>query len=189
MYRSAKGGNDTITGGDYSSVIVSAGDTVEMSDNAKGGNDTLTGGNSNFNDDLVGDAHSMHGSTTCGNDRLVSGIGRDFMWGDAVFKDPTVVTGADVFVFAPNNGDDVVNDFEQGKDHIDLTAFANLTLRISSDGQDSVIDLGDGNNVTVVGVNDLRATDFYLNDTFTIMIWGCRLLLERHFHNVALVGQ
>ena len=42
--------------------------------------------------------------------------------GDAQYKDPAVITGANVFVFAPNNGQDTVNDFEQGKDHIGLTA-------------------------------------------------------------------
>ena len=87
------------------------------------------------------------------------------MWGDAQYKDATVLTGADVFVFAQNNGQDTIGDFEQGKDHIDLTAFefSGLdTFTISNDGTNSVIDLGGGNSVTVLGVVNLHASDFYL---------------------------
>ena len=55
------------------------------------------------------------------------------------------VRGADQFVFAPDNGEDTIHDFEQGTDHIDLTAFgfSNIdALAISDDGTNSVIDFG-----------------------------------------------
>jgi threonine dehydrogenase-like Zn-dependent dehydrogenase len=63
----------------------------------------------------------MYDNVVGGSDRLVSGTGSaDYMWGDAVYKDAAAVGGLDVFVFAPNNGQDVMYDLEQGKDHIDL---------------------------------------------------------------------
>ena len=52
----------------------------------------------------------------------------------------------------------------QGKDHIDVTAlnFTFDAMNISSDGQgNSIVDLGQGNTVTVLGVNALTANDFY----------------------------
>ena len=83
-------------------------------------------------------------------------------------KDPAVVTGADIFAFLQNNGQDTIHDFEQGKDHIALTALTNLmsfaAVKISSDGLgDSVIDLGQGNTITLAGLdpNALTANDFY----------------------------
>src|SRR5262249_12354301 len=150
VFDSAKGGNDTITGGDAGgTTLCTAMDlgcltvqraatmcspvgmppitssTAMLKLNAKGGDDTLIAGEAMVKF-LYGDAHEMYGYATGGNDRLVSGPGNDEMWGDAHYKAPTVVTGADVFVFLQNNGQDTIHDFEQGKDHIDLTALTNL---------------------------------------------------------------
>jgi hypothetical protein len=44
------------------------------------------------------------------------------MWGDAGLVADEAQGGSDTFVFAADNGKDVIYDFEQGKDHIDLQA-------------------------------------------------------------------
>jgi len=121
----------------------------------------------------------MYDNVVGGSDRLVSGTGSaDYMWGDAVYKDAAAVGGSDVFVFAPNNGQDVMYDLEQGKDHIDLTAikeldFAHLGISYldgtySDDnvsGQDAaVIGLRGGNTITAVGFDashPLTSNDFF----------------------------
>ena len=51
---------------------------------------------------------------------------RRLQWGDAVYKEAAAVGGLDVFVFAPNNRQDVMYDLEQGKDHIDLAPIKEL---------------------------------------------------------------
>ena len=81
---SARGGSDTLTGGDASGTAVvgfnrlvgDAGET--MSDSAKGGNDTLTGGDAsgsgNVNNVLIGDAGIfITDSAQGGNDTLTGG--------------------------------------------------------------------------------------------------------------------
>src|SRR5215831_17318648 len=104
-----------------------------MEGNARGGDDTLIGA-ANSDSILVGDAKSMSGNVHGGRDTLISGTGTDLMWGDAQFIDgvaasptaPTgdVITGADVFVFAPNNGNDEIFDFRHGDgDKIDVSAY------------------------------------------------------------------
>ena len=55
---------------------------------------------------------------------LVSGHANDSMWGNAVVTGPNITPGHNTFVFAPFNGNDTINDFHSGLDHIDLTADA-----------------------------------------------------------------
>ena len=46
------------------------------------------------------------------------------MYGDGQVIDPSVTTGADTFVFAPDNGTDFVGDFRQtDHDKIDVSAY------------------------------------------------------------------
>jgi hypothetical protein len=44
------------------------------------------------------------------------------MWGDADVMADSAQGGYDTFVFAADNGLDFIYDFEQGKDHVDLSA-------------------------------------------------------------------
>ena len=110
--------------------------------------------------------------------------------GDAQYKDPTVVTGADVFVFAPNNGQDTVNDFEQGKDHIGLTADAAIGIHQFSDlniqtvGANSVIHIDANDDITVVGDDHLTAADFYFNGSNASTVSDASPAA-----NIALLGQ
>jgi hypothetical protein len=107
-----------------------------------------------------------------GNDVLVSGArADDEMWGDGQKLDSCVGTGSDRFVFRPDNGADVINDFESGKDHIDLTDFAvagihnfnDLTYTQTPTG--TSLDLGlssDGvsNSVALLELTALHENDF-----------------------------
>jgi hypothetical protein len=190
MSGSTQGGNDTLTGGNNSGsgtvTNTLRGDASTMSGSAQGGNDILKGGDNSgsgsVSNELVGDAEFMLNSAQGGNDRLISGTNaRDQMWGDAkiingVIASPTaptgtVTTGSDTYVFAPGNGRDSIMDFRQSDhDKIDVSAFgfadfAALSLAISDNGVNTLINFGGGNGVVLVGFADsslLTAGDFIL---------------------------
>ena len=162
-------GNDSITGGVNSGNAL-FGDVNTALDNVAFGNDTLVGGADGTNT-MYGDAYSASDTVVWGADRLVSGTNsNDIMWGDAEFRDAGP-GGADTFVFAANNGQDTIGDFEIGRDKIDLTAltaitgFGDLDIDDTTDVAgdsvaDTVITLSAGNTVTLVGVTGLTDTDF-----------------------------
>lgn len=91
-----------------------------------------------------------------GQDSLTSGTGNDHMIGGA---------DADQFVFAQLNGHDTL-EFETDLDKIDLTAFSAVgihgfaDLEIEEMGGNSIVHFDADNDITVVGVSNLRATDF-----------------------------
>jgi hypothetical protein len=188
MSNNARGGNDTLTGGaggisnnGFNHIF---GDARSMSGNCQGGNDTLIAGDnrpniapSTFSNLLCGDAVFISDSVRCGNDRLISGTGDDDMWGDAgaingVVASPTtptgnVKTGKDTFVFGPDNGNDLIDDFRQSDhDRIDVRAYgfhsiADMTL--TAVGGNTKIAFDANNSVTLVGIGDpgiLRGSDF-----------------------------
>jgi Ca2+-binding RTX toxin-like protein len=73
--------------------------------------------------------------------------------------------GADIFVFELGSGNDIISDFEQGVDMIDVSGygFANFnTLAINVGTENSVINFGAGNTVTVLDVVNLDMYDFYI---------------------------
>jgi hypothetical protein len=90
------------------------------------------------------------------------------MWGDAATMTAGATGGHDVFAFGRRNGHDVIEDFRQGEDQIDLsklgTRFDQLevtTSDVDGDGAlDSVIKLSGANSVTVLGVSSLSQNDF-----------------------------
>lgn len=94
-------GNDSITGGDFADSM-----------DGGGGNDTLSGGGEG--DTLSGRAGRDVLTGGDGSDRLVGGADGDTLSGGA---------GGDVFVFEKLNGNDVVTDFQNGIDKIDIQAF------------------------------------------------------------------
>jgi Ca2+-binding RTX toxin-like protein len=175
----ASGGDDLIRGGAHSENTLQ-GDARYLF--SQGGNDTLIASHTGSNE-LYGDAYQMLNPAFGGDDRLISGRGDDHLWGDAKFRsgiylgeatedewleDPPVTDdttgGADTFVFKLGNGDDTIHDFEQGKDIIELCLIGKLDafddLSIAQDGDDSVIDLGCGDSITVIGVDELGESDF-----------------------------
>jgi Ca2+-binding RTX toxin-like protein len=80
--------------------------------------------------------------------------------------------GDDTFVFAPGSGQDVISDFTPGQgtdDVIDVAAFdfsdfEAVKSRSSDSGIGTVIDLGNGDRVTLTGVqvSQLYHEDFIL---------------------------
>ena len=167
MVDHAHGGNDVLTLGGTTGFMSLYGDAYSMSDHAVGGNDTLIGGLTG-NDTLIGDAFSMQGKAVAGNDTLISRGANDQMWGDGVVVATTVIRGENTFVFAPMNGQDTINDFNPGHDHIDLTADAAIgvhqfsDLHIDTVGNNSVIAFDPHDQITVVGNTHLTAHDFLL---------------------------
>jgi Ca2+-binding RTX toxin-like protein len=97
--------------------------------------------------------------TLTGNDadnQLVGMRGTDFYWGG---------DGDDLFIFYDGNGIDLIGDFTASDDVIGLYGFGftSMTdLTLVQDGNDTVIDLGDGDQITLAMVDklDLAADDF-----------------------------
>jgi uncharacterized surface protein with fasciclin (FAS1) repeats len=138
----AKGGNDIIHAGSGDDVVLGgAGRDVIFGES---GNDLLRGGT--------------------GNDVVAGGSGNDTIHGDRGNDTLSGGTGADVFVFAPRGGNDVVIDFRNGQDRIDLSAF-NLAgfhdLHLTGGSVVTRLDLGD-THVTILGLalNKADASDF-----------------------------
>jgi hypothetical protein len=186
------GGNDALVGGANSNQNTLAGDAYEMYSSV-GGSDTVTGGagGTNF---MYGDSVYAYSGSTGGNDRLVSADNTtDYMWGDFGSTPDcanTITYGNDTFVFTQNSGNDFINDFQQGRDIVELKGFfrehipeqalahvperalnhllesfkdLNIqTTDVNSDGKmDSVIHFDTNNTVTVYNVHHLTASDFH----------------------------
>lgn len=157
---SGDGGDDYLHNQGANSLLV--GDGGAMYGEARGGNDELSG--SRFADVIVGDGQAMNDSSAGGNDVLLGGKGNDTLWGDAQgFTLEDERAGDDRFVFGKVSGKDVIHDFQQGHDIIDVqqigyTGIGQLT--ITDDGTNSVVHFHGINQVTVLGVTGLNAADF-----------------------------
>lgn len=127
-------GNDFIDGGEGNDTIRGEADNDELRGND--GADTLYGGSGadtiygqSGNDILYGEAENdlMFGGT--GNDQIYGGAGDDKIFGKAGQDYMQGGTGVDVFVFddlthSTSTEMDIIGDFEQGSDIIDLKAFS-----------------------------------------------------------------
>ncbi|MCY4099971.1 MAG: M10 family metallopeptidase C-terminal domain-containing protein [Rhodobacteraceae bacterium] len=152
-------GDDTISGGD-------AGDYLY----GHQGSDTLKGGAGN---DFIAGGQ--------GDDTIIGGEGDDTLYGDGyrsdeVYSDgtPTGETDKDTFVFSPDSGNDIIKDFNDGEDLIDLTAFTNISgfndINASQVGNNVVIRFSGDNSITLSNfdLSDLDASDFVFHDTSTM---------------------
>lgn len=176
-------GDDTLDGGDNTDLLIGgagddslfgqigfdslfggAGDdfafggTLDDLLNGGAGDDTLFG--ESRNDTLLGGKgdDSLDGGE--GNDRLEGGRGDDTLTGG---------TGQDLFVFAPRGGADLVTDYVDGQDRIDLgaydfTGFADMlteaTLNAVAGGVRIDFDTGDVVLLQGATLAGLTATDF-----------------------------
>ncbi|WP_295524638.1 FG-GAP-like repeat-containing protein [Novosphingobium sp. Chol11] len=118
-----------------------------------------------------------------GDDTLVGGAGSDTLNGGAGFDRLIGGSGSDVFAYTVRQFDaDVITDFVQGVDRINLVALgiadlATLAPFISQNGADSVISLvfgGENETITVKGVlpSQLAANDFIFNTSATALTPG-----------------
>ncbi len=143
----ANGGNDKVNGG--------------------GGNDVILGGTGN--DDLKG----MQGNDTLrgedGHDDLRGGQGMDLIAGGTGNDDLTGGKGADVFLFAAGDDKDVIEDFRNGQDRIDLTAYGfdgyhdfRAKADVYAHEKSVIIDLGHGDKITLDGIklSQIESSDF-----------------------------
>ncbi|SDD94329.1 M10 family metallopeptidase C-terminal domain-containing protein [Ruegeria marina] len=131
----ATGGNDSLTGGDNAERNEMYGDAYNMQAFSTGGNDLLIAGDGAFTNEMYGDAYFGNFQSVGGNDTLISGTGNDLLVGDFMFQFGAL-TGSDIFVFRPDNGQDQIVDFERGKDKIDLSELVIIDLSIPKKGLD-----------------------------------------------------
>lgn len=118
-------------------ILAQGGDDIAR---GLGGNDTIIGGG--------------------GRDALIGGTGNDLLTGDGNRHGY-----ADVFVFGKSSGKDIVTDFEVGKDMLQILKGLNGIKKADDvldharqSGKNVVIDLGDGNKITLqnVDLHDLK---------------------------------
>ena len=153
---SGDSGDDIVTGG-AGNDIVRGGAGMDAIDGGEG-DDRVIG---DRGDDLVqGGAGNDVVKGGLDNDRVEGGLGNDVVWGDG---------GADVFVFSPGDGVDILKDFEDGVDKIDLTAHGFTSIEealatVSENDLGSRIDFGEGDALLIRGVSlsQLDEDDFLL---------------------------
>lgn len=151
---SGENGQDTLVGGLGNDLVIggAASDLVQGS----GGNDTLFGG---------------FGGSGNGNDTLIGGSGNDYLSGDNQDDTLTGNSGDDRFFFKIGDDNDVITDFVAGgtDDEIQLDnfgsnfdTFSEVLGAATQFGGDTVIDFGNGDTITLQGVDrdDLTAADF-----------------------------
>ena len=126
----------------------------------KAGDDVLFGG--------AGDDELVGGS---GAHIITGGTGDDRIWGDAASPGFAAnhPAGADVFVFAPGDGNDVFHNFDNGLDVIRIAAsagaasLADLTITTATDPVNVLIQYGPGgDSIELVSLSlaDIDASDF-----------------------------
>ncbi len=144
-------GNDIIFGGKDNDIVRGGQDNDYVNGNI--GNDSVYGGNGN--DILHGGKNDDTISGGNGNDTISGDLGNDILEGG---------TGADIFVFNGNFGADIITDFNRDEDIIQLSNTSNKQIMdyIKYSGNDSIIDFGNGNLITIWGVGNggLSTDDF-----------------------------
>ncbi|HEX3366868.1 calcium-binding protein [Phenylobacterium sp.] len=132
------GGNDWLVGGQGDDLIIAEHSSNLVYGNL--GNDTLQAGDG-------GD--TLRGGQ--GDDSIQGGAGADFISGDRGNDTESGGPGADIFHGSQDAGIDRVLDFNQGEgDRVQLDPGTTYTL--TQVGSDTVIDMGAGNQMILVGV-------------------------------------
>ncbi|MEL7099667.1 MAG: calcium-binding protein [Pseudomonadota bacterium] len=172
-------GNNTLNGGDGDDFLQGGTGNDQMfggngADNmfAGGGNDSMVG---NAGDDIL---FGLEGFDTlrggAGDDSLDGGRQNDTLDGGAGNDTLIGSAGRDLFIFGRNAGDDVVRDYQDNIDRIDVSAlgvsaFSDLSAAFSDRaGGGVLIDLsvaGGAGSITLLGSvtsADLTASDFIL---------------------------
>jgi Ca2+-binding RTX toxin-like protein len=99
-----------------------------------GGTANINATGNGLNNTIVGNA---------GNNTLDGFVGNDTLTGGA---------GADIFLFGAGSGKDTITDFSASQgDTLNLHAYNQANVILTQVGNDTVIDLGGGNTITVTG--------------------------------------
>lgn len=153
ILRTGTAGRDEMDGGRGNDRLFGLAGNDEIDGGA--GDDVLDGGDGA--DDLDGDAgnDSLYGGA--GNDLLNGGAGDDLLMGGA---------GSDVFEFYRGSGRDVIADFTNGIDRIEIDGLGRAAVEAligtaRQVGRDVLLDLGAGNSITL---QDFRLSDLDLTD-------------------------
>lgn len=195
-------GSDTLRGGTGNDRLYDGGDSAPLADVFDGGEgtDIVDYGNGSAGlsvnlstgvtagvaaGDTYIDLEQFYGTNH--NDAIVGGGGFTLLHGRdgddslaGVGSNETLTGGAgnDSFIFGVNWGADTVTDFTKGEDALDLSAtglqFADLT--ITQVGSDTLIEGGNGNQITLTGVtaSSIDETDFTFSDVPVQSVIGPR---------------
>ncbi|WP_425074244.1 calcium-binding protein [Sagittula sp. S175] len=166
-------GNDSLYGGDSNDKLQGEDGDDQLfggnnNDNLQGGAgaDILNGEHGNDMLDGGDDNDQLYGGI--GHDKLFGGAGNDYLAGESGRDVLTGGAGADVFVFATGTSQDIIADFEDNLDQIDLSGLAGVgitqfaDLAISQVGADVVIAFEGNNQVTLqnTDIANIDAGDF-----------------------------
>lgn len=174
--------SSTIYGGADDDVFIISRNDLALGEFAGGGTDTVKSTVSftladEFENLVLIGTKAINGTgngtanALTGNDarNTLSGMGgMDILNGAGGNDVLTGGTAADLFVFQSKSGKDVITDFTDGSDRIDLSdykgigAFQDLEGRISQNGADTVITLKNGDRITLdnVDAGNLTVADF-----------------------------
>jgi Ca2+-binding RTX toxin-like protein len=114
---------------------------------------------------LIGSSHDDDVHTGRGNDILLGKQGDDTLGGDTGTDIMTGGAGNDTFDFAAGDGKDTITDFDAdggvGAQDLIGAKFADVDS-ITKSGQNTIIDFGDGDTLTLLNVkpSQIDATDF-----------------------------
>lgn len=150
-------GNDVVTGGALPDVLSGFGG-VDVIDggggidfiNGNAGNDSLMGGDGN---DVVRGGKD--------DDVISGGAGNDFLSGDRGNDTVSGGAGADTFHIFAGAGLDRITDFSRAEGDRVLI-FTGQTYTVSQQGADTVVDLGGGTQMVLVGVQQASLTDGWI---------------------------
>lgn len=181
-----QGGNDTLSGGNGADDLMGRSGEDSLSGGAgrdrlwggddddrldgQGGNDRMFGGSGA--DDLIGRGGNDTLLGGGARDRLWGGLGNDIMDGQAGNDRMVGGGGADTFIFSAGN--DTVVDFQDDVDtillrgsvlNIDELTLVDILEMGTIDNGNAYFDFGDGNKLTLIGVDDL---DVLANDLMMI---------------------
>lgn len=150
-------GNDVVTGGALADVLqgFAGNDSMDAGlgfDFVQGnaGNDTLAGGEGN---DVVRGGRD--------DDSLSGGAGNDFLSGDRGSDTLSGGAGADTFHVFNGSGLDRATDFNRAEGDRVLI-FSGQTFTVTQSGADVIVDLGGGNQMILVGVQQNTLTDGWI---------------------------
>ena len=166
-------GNDTLSGGGAYDVLTGDNGNDTMSGGA--GGDFMSGGANNDlmrgddgNDIVYGNAGQDTIDGGAGNDTLrggldadtiSGGLGNDWIAGDKGADTISGGGGADTFHFFTGGGVDRITDFSSASgDRVQLDSGAAYTLKFV--GADTVVDMGNGDQVILVGVGQSALGDW-----------------------------
>lgn len=149
------GGDDELQGGDGVDILY--GDGFRLRDSSSGGDDVMHGGAGN--DKLYGDGLEIFHESKAGNDRLNGGVGDDHLFGDGKSLHASIVRGSDTFLFVGAHGNDIVYDFESGRDVLEFHHINASSLSLSLKGAHTLIRHDQGS----VQVNNVQWTSLPAN--------------------------